>query len=154
NICSVICSAWPVTSQPDTRTNGYDSECPNSGAGRSCRSSPLGRPRCPLWVISGHVGLHERESALPLKADIPFGGEKNPLIAIGGRGRIRGGVSEDQFHIQRSISLRKRAFRTLGNLSCCNGNPVCFLPRFQSPGLTEAPARRCPRTAEAVTHHV
>jgi hypothetical protein len=25
---------------------------------------------CPLWVISGHVGLHEKESALPLKADI------------------------------------------------------------------------------------
>jgi hypothetical protein len=36
---------------------------------------------CPLWVISGHVGLHERESALPLKADIPFGGEKSPLCA-------------------------------------------------------------------------
>ena len=25
---------------------------------------------CPLWVISGHVGLPERESALPLKADM------------------------------------------------------------------------------------
>jgi hypothetical protein len=25
---------------------------------------------CPLWVISGHVGLHERASASPLKADI------------------------------------------------------------------------------------
>jgi hypothetical protein len=25
---------------------------------------------CPLWVISGHVGLHEKASALPLKADV------------------------------------------------------------------------------------
>jgi hypothetical protein len=24
-------------------------------------------PECPLWVISGHVGLREQESALPLK---------------------------------------------------------------------------------------
>jgi hypothetical protein len=30
--------------------------------------------RCPLWVISGHIGLHEKASALPLKADIPRGG--------------------------------------------------------------------------------
>src|SRR6185295_3316189 len=44
---------------------------------------PSGRPlslcgqaqkQCPLWVISGHGGLHERMSALPLKADILRGG--------------------------------------------------------------------------------
>jgi hypothetical protein len=29
---------------------------------------------CPLWVIIGHVGLHEKFSALPLKADILQGG--------------------------------------------------------------------------------
>jgi len=28
-----------------------------------------------LWVISGHVGLHEKASALPLKADLLRGGE-------------------------------------------------------------------------------
>jgi hypothetical protein len=25
---------------------------------------------CLLWVINGHVGLHEKASALPLKADM------------------------------------------------------------------------------------
>ena len=30
---------------------------------------------CPLWVISGHAGLHEEASALPLKADILRGAE-------------------------------------------------------------------------------
>jgi len=29
----------------------------------------------PLWVISGHAGLHEEASALPLKADILQGAE-------------------------------------------------------------------------------
>ena len=29
---------------------------------------------CLLWVISGHVGMHEKVSALPLKADILRGG--------------------------------------------------------------------------------
>src|SRR5262245_7567096 len=35
----------------------------------------------PLWVIGGRVGLREQESALPQKADMPCGGEKNPLFA-------------------------------------------------------------------------
>jgi len=26
--------------------------------------------QCPLWVISGHVGLNEKASDLPLKADM------------------------------------------------------------------------------------
>jgi hypothetical protein len=30
--------------------------------------------KCPLWVISGHVGPHEKASALRLKADILRGG--------------------------------------------------------------------------------
>jgi hypothetical protein len=37
---------------------------------------------CPLWVISGHVGLHEKESALLLKADILRGGYNTQLSAI------------------------------------------------------------------------
>ena len=41
----------------------------------------LQRP-CPLRVISGHVGLREQESALPLKADMPCGGEKSPQSNI------------------------------------------------------------------------
>jgi hypothetical protein len=36
---------------------------------------------CPLWVISGHIRLREKASALPPKADILFGGEKSPLSA-------------------------------------------------------------------------
>jgi hypothetical protein len=37
---------------------------------------------CLLWVISGHVGLHEKESALLLKADILRGGYNSQLSAI------------------------------------------------------------------------
>jgi len=37
---------------------------------------------CPKWVISGHVGLHETVSALPLKADILGAGDRCPLSAI------------------------------------------------------------------------
>jgi hypothetical protein len=33
-------------------------------------SDPGRRSPCPVWVISGHVRLHEKASALPLKADI------------------------------------------------------------------------------------
>ena len=38
---------------------------------------------CPLWVISGHVRLREKASALPLKADILGAGQRCPLNAIG-----------------------------------------------------------------------
>jgi hypothetical protein len=38
----------------------------------------------PLRVMSGHVGLRE-ESALPLKADMLYGGEESPLSAKSGR---------------------------------------------------------------------
>jgi hypothetical protein len=31
-------------------------------------------PQCPLRVINGHDGLHQKASALPLKADILRGG--------------------------------------------------------------------------------
>src|SRR5262249_29744502 len=40
------------------------------------------RCACPLWVISGHLVLGEKESAFPLKADMLCGGEKSPLSAI------------------------------------------------------------------------
>jgi len=37
---------------------------------------------CPLWVISGHVRLREKASALPLKADILGAGQRCPLLPI------------------------------------------------------------------------
>jgi hypothetical protein len=41
--------------------------------------------RCPFWVISGHVGLHEKASALYLKTDILRSGGNSPLCAMCGR---------------------------------------------------------------------
>ena len=31
------------------------------------RARREGNAECPIWVISGHAGLHEKASALPLK---------------------------------------------------------------------------------------
>src|SRR5262249_22048327 len=44
-------------------------------------SAESARPRLQLWVISGHVGLREQESALPLKGDIAQRQSHCPLSA-------------------------------------------------------------------------
>jgi hypothetical protein len=50
----------------------------------------------PLRVMSGHVGPRE-ESALPLKADMLYGGEESPLSAISGPSMNNNSASHGQF---------------------------------------------------------
>ena len=57
-------------------------------------------PGCPLWVMSGHVGLHESESALPLKADILQDGGNSQLCANRGHsGGLRLVLTDERAHL-------------------------------------------------------
>ena len=65
-----------------------------AGCFGDCEPTSVEDAKCPLWVISGHVGLQEKESALPLKADILRGDRNSQLCAnsrhlgIGGSQRL------------------------------------------------------------------
>ena len=40
-----------------------------------------GMLQCPLWVISGHIGLHKKACALALKADILGGCNRSARVS-------------------------------------------------------------------------
>src|SRR4026209_1705953 len=51
-------------------------------------------PECPLWVISGHVRLHEKASAFRLKTDTPRDAERASFhnCGVGSLSRAQAGL--------------------------------------------------------------